>query len=271
MTLKRKGWRAALAKGGAVAVLLAAAPFAQAGEPIAPRALPALGLAGAMPVDADLDHPFEYPLPARIKQANGETTLIDLRHCRDWLQQPRAQVVGSDNEAGWQVLRMQGVRCDAMALLRLARPAARTALPARFADQLATALYPASLALAPSRDERARWAKPGSTLAQATGRARWQLGSQAIAQSSPAALAKPALREPTLVLRPKGSLLQLTLLARGDFDHDGWEDAAFLWQGAATRGTLVDTRLVVLTRTRSAAGPLLRELAVGALQPGPGR
>ena len=271
MTLKSKGWRVALAKAGVVAALLAAAPLAQAGEPIAPRALPALGLAGAMPVDADLDHLFEFPLPARIKQANGETTLIDLRHCRDWLQLPRSQVVGSDNEAGWQVLRMQGVRCDAMALLRSATPADRTALPARFASLLATALYPASLALAPSRDERARWAKPGSTLAQATGRARWQLGSQAGVQSSPAAPAKPGLREPTLVLRPGGSLVQLTLLARGDFDHDGWEDAAFLWQAAVTQGTLVDARLVVLTRYRSAAGPLLRELAVDALLPGPGR
>ena len=271
MTWIGKGRHATLANILMAAVLLAASPTAGAGDPIAPRAMPALGLAGARPVEADLDHPFEYPLAARIKQTNGETALIDMHHCRDWLQQPRSMVVGSDNEGGWQLLRRQGALCDAMALLRAATPSARSALPARFAAQLATALYPASLAFAPSRDERARWAKPGSTLALATGRAHWQPGSQVVAQLPVSPPAKPGLVEPTLVLRTQGSLVQLTLLARGDFDHDGWEDAAFLWQAAASQGTLVDVRLVVLTRNRAAAGSLLRELAVEALLPGPGR
>lgn len=228
---------------------LAASPL-QA-EPLPLRALPALALAAVLPSAADLARPFPDALPARISTADG-SRMTELRDCRDWLAQ-RSTVVGSDSDASWRVLRLQVVPCEAMALLAAATTARRSALPARFAQERVTARYPASLWLAPSRDEQARLARPGNTLGTASGKPRWS-----------------ALGSDGLKLSAKGWQLQMTLLARGDFDHDGWEDAAFLWQAAAsTQGSLADARLVVLTR-QAASSPLV-ELSVDGLLPAPGR
>ena len=233
--------------------MLAAVPLRA--QPLAPRALPALGLTGALPSAADLARPFPDALPARIRTADSPTAadsrLVELIDCRDWLAQRRS-VVGSDSDASWRVLRLQVVPCEAMALLVAASPALHSALPARFAQELVTARYPVGLWLAPSRDEQARLARPGSTLATASGKARWQ-----------------GLAPDGLKLNAKGWQIQLTLLARGDFDHDGWEDAAFLWQAASSPGSLTDARLVVLTRQAGSAA--LLELPVDGLLPAPGR
>ena len=219
-------------------------------QPLLPRALPALGLAAALPSAADLARPFPDSLPARVTTPDG-TRMTELRDCRDWLAQRRT-VVGSDSDASWRVLRLQVVPCEAMALLAAATPAQHSALPARFAQELLTARFPASLWLAPSRDEQARLARPGNTLATASGKAKWLgVGSDG------------------LKLNAKGWQLQLTLLARGDFDHDGWEDAAFLWQAASTQGSLADARLVLLSR--QAGSTALVELPVQGLLSAPGR
>ena len=238
---------------------LAAVPLRA--QPVAPRALPALGLSAALPTAADLSRPFPDTLPARIRTADTRTAegsqtadasrMTELVTCRDWLAQRRS-VVGSDSDASWRVLRLQVVPCEAMALLVAASPALHSALPARFAQELVTARYPVGLWLAPSRDEQARLARPGSTLATASGKARWQ-----------------GLAPDGLKLNAKGWQIQLTLLARGDFDHDGWEDAAFLWQAASSPGSLTDARLVVLTRQAGSAA--LLELPVDGLLPAPGR
>ncbi len=249
----------------ALASLALAAPPLHA-DPLPPRALPALGLAAALPSAADLARPFPDALPARIRSADSSAAdprsaayprtadggrMTELVTCRDWLAQRRS-VVGSDSDASWRVLRLQVVPCEAMALLAAATPALHSALPVRFAQEGVTARYPASLWLAPSRDEQARLARPGSTLATASGKARWQgVGADG------------------LKLNAKGWQIQMTLLARGDFDHDGWEDAAFLWQAGSTQGSLADARLVVLTR-RAGGGALL-DLPVDGLLPAPGR
>ena len=255
----RRGAAAAMLASAALASLALAAPPLHA-EPLPPRALPALGLAAALPSAADLARPFPDALPARIRTADNSAAdprttdgsrMTELVTCRDWLAQRRS-VVGSDSDASWRVLRLQVVPCEAMALLAAATPALHSALPVRFAQEGVTARYPASLWLAPSRDEQARLARPGSTLATASGKPRWQgVGADG------------------LKLNAKGWQIQMTLLARGDFDHDGWEDAAFLWQAGSTQGSLADARLVVLTRR--AGGGALVDLPVDGLLPAPGR
>lgn len=224
-------------------------------QPLAPRALPALGLAAALPSAAELARPFPDALPARVRTADtgaaDASRMVELVDCRDWLARRRS-VVGSDSDASWRVLRLQVVPCEAMALLAAASKAQRSALPARFAQELGTARYPVGLWLAPSRDEQARLARPGSTLATASGKARWQ-----------------GVGPDGLKLNAKGWQLQMTLLARADFDHDGWEDAAFLWQAGSGQGSLADARLVVLTRL--AGSGALVELPVDGLLPAPGR
>lgn len=204
-----------------------AATSGAAAQPV--HTTPALGLAASAVQPADLQKPFETPLPLLLKTA-GEPQRVEAVHCADWLKH-RAAVIGSDNDAAWRVVRFQTVPCEAMALLQNARPASQSALPSRLGSALATAPYPASLWPAPSADAAKRLLAPGMDLARASGSPRWK--------ASP---------DDTLRLSTSRWRLSLTLLARADFNGDGWEDAAFLWQAEAIQGSYADSRLVVLTR-----------------------
>lgn len=231
--------------------LLLATGLAWADAPQAPHALPALGMDSRQPGDAALDRLFEFPLPARVRTDQGRQR-VELRHCRDWLQL-RHQVTGSDNDAAWRVLRHQVVPCEALALLLAATAPTTSALPADDPRRpLLTARYPASLWPAPSDDAQRRLAVPGQNLARASGVMHWGKVDDAARADGE-----------QLALRTRSWHLRLTLLARGDFDHDGWEDAAYLWQADAQRGSFSDARLVVLSRT--ASGDLFRELPVDSL------
>jgi len=231
--------------------LMLATGLARADAPQPPHALPALGVDSRQPGDAALDRPFEFPLPARVRSAQGRQR-VELRHCRDWLQQ-RHQVTGSDNDAAWRVLRRQVVPCEALALLLAATVPTASALPADDPRRpLLTARFPASLWPAPSDDEQRRLAVPGQNLARVSGVLHWRKVDDAVHADGE-----------QLALRTRSWRLGLTLLARGDFNHDGWEDAAYLWQADALRGSFSDARLVVLSRT--ASGEVFHELAVDSL------
>ena len=194
-----------------------------------PQATAALGLATALPQPADFRRPFDTPLPLQVKTSAG-VGRIEVVNCADWLAH-RAQAVGSDNDAAWRVVRYQVVPCEAMAVLAGARAAAQSALPADFGRELATAAYPGMLWPAPSPDEERRFAAPGMTLARSSGAARWSVDKDGALQ-----LVNGRWR------------LRLQLLARGDFDGDGWEDAAFAWQAESQQGSYADAKLVLLTR-----------------------
>lgn len=191
-----------------------------------------LELKNSVPSESDLDRPFEDPLPARVAGPEGKH-LLQLINCRDYLA-VRNQIVGSNNENDYQVVLYQTVPCIALALLKSASIAPRTALPENFLRDTDTTLYPATLWPAVSDDETKLLKRPGATLFTA---------------SKKKVLRK--LNEESLELQASGFGLRLTLLARGDFDHDGWEDAAFRWEGYALHGSYTYSRLVVLTRTSS--------------------
>jgi hypothetical protein len=212
-----------------------------------PFASKELGLEGSIPKETDFERPFESPLPALIRDGSQER-LQQLNNCRDYLSL-RKQIVGSDNDLNYRALRYQVAPCVALALLKSASEATRSALPAEFTSQLATTAYPATLWPAVSDEETKNLSKPGLTLKSAIG--------------------KPAFRKVdggALDLEGKGMGLELTLLARGDFDHDGWEDAAFRWQAWALKGSYVDSQTIVLTRTASKA--VFRQLDVDWLLEG---
>ncbi len=225
-----------------VGIALAAPAWAQ--DVIPGFAAKELGLQHADPEVVDFDRPFEAPLPARIAAAQGKQ-LIKLNNCRELLA-VRERIVGSDNDANFRVLRLEAVPCVALALLKSSTPASRTALPGDFLLETATSRYPASLWPAVSDDERQQLGAPGVTLAAASGQPFLH-----------------GLDVATLELEAAGMVVHLTLLARGDFDHDGWEDAAFRWEAYSTKGSYSDSRLVVLTRTEANAG--LHELALDPL------
>ena len=233
---------------GLVLVAALAASFAIA-QQRPPMSTPALGLGAKLPQPADLLRPFDTPLPLLLKTA-ADPQRIEAVHCADWLKH-RAAAVGSDNDAAWRVVRFQTVPCEAIAVLGQARPAAQSALPDALARELGTATYPGALWPAPSAEAQRRQSAPGMTLARASGLARWKTATDG-----------------TLTLSNKRWRVNLTLLARGDFDGDGWEDVAYRWQAEALQGSYADSRLVLLTRRAGQAGytlidaePLLRAAA----------
>ena len=231
---------------GLVLVAALAASFAIA-QQRPPMSTPALGLGAKLPQPADLLRPFDTPLPLLLKTA-ADPQRIEAVHCADWLKH-RAAAVGSDNDAAWRVVRFQTVPCEAIAVLGQARPAAQSAWPN--APEPTTAVYPGALWPAPSAEAQRRQSAPGMTLARASGLARWTTTTDG-----------------TLTLSNNRWRVNLTLLARGDFDGDGWEDAAYRWQAEALQGSYADSRLVLLTRRAGQAGytlmdaePLLRAAA----------
>jgi hypothetical protein len=207
----------------------------------------ALRLQSARPQAADFARPFDDPLPAKLTSAAGKE-LVELANCRDFLA-VRTRIIGSRSDADYRVLRLQSAPCVAMALLQSAHGAARTALPRSFLDSSTTSVYPATLWPAISDDQRARLAAPDATLASASGRSRFR-----------------KIDHSALALQSSSVGLRLTLMARGDFDQDGWEDAAFLWESHAVGGSLADAKIVVLTRIGSERR--FRELALEPLLSG---
>jgi len=192
---------------------------------------PATGSLAA--VAEKLDRPFPDPLPAKLTVAGGRLERVLLGNCHDYLA-VKARIVDSDSDRDLRVLRYQVVDCDALALIGRAANVRSSALPRDFLTVTDTRRYPASLAPNVSDDERARAARPGSTLQTMTAVRRFT-----------------ATRPDTLELKGRAYGIRLSLLARGDFNGDGWEDAAFRWEAHARRGTYADSRLVVLTRLDS--------------------
>ncbi|MCL7422009.1 MAG: hypothetical protein M8364_14005 [Methylobacter sp.] len=203
-----------------------------------------LQLKDSIPSEEEFSRSFEDPLPAMVSDAEGKR-LIELANCRDYLA-VRDRITGSDNEADYRVLLLQTVPCLAMALLKLSGTASQSALPEDFLQYTDTSAYPASIWPTVSDDEHQRLEQTQATL-------------QTVSEKK----SLKQLNDETLQLEASDFGLRLTLLACADFDHDGWEDAAFRWEGYALHGSYSNARLVVLTRT-SKDGPF-RELVIESL------
>lgn len=196
-----------------------------------------------------LRQPFDAPLPATVRSAQGPKQRVMLAHCADLLAQ-RDSLVGSNSDAHWRVLRVQQVECEVLALVQRSRPAASTALPRQVtasAPEFSPGRMPASLWPAPSADERAELARPGQTLASATAVQAWSAGRET----------------GVLELDAHGMRLRLTLRLRADVDGDHWEDLVFALEAQALSGSYADSRTVVLARPGFDAG--LREIDLATL------
>ena len=170
-----------------------------------------------------------------------------LGNCRDYLA-VRRQITGSDNETDYHALLIQKVPCIALALLKSAGIAKQSALPKTFSNYTNTAYYPVTLWPAVSDEEQKSRA--------------WSTGTL-LTYTKKTALRK--INKAALGLEMSGYGFHITLLARGDFNHDGWEDAAFRWEGYALHADYADARLVVLTRTDQKSS--LTELPLEQLLP----
>lgn len=210
--------------------------YGNASAEIALFAAKELQIKNAVPDEADLTRNFEDPLPAML----AGQQLVQLGNCSDYLA-VRSRIIGSDNEPDYRALIFQTVPCSALALLKSASMAKQSALPKSFHGYTNTTAYPATLWPAISEDERKSQ--------------DWATGTLSAYTKQPT-LNK--IGEDSLGLEKSGYGFRITLLARGDFNHDGWEDAAFRWEGYALKGSYADSRLVVLTREN--ADTMLQEL-----------
>lgn len=195
------------------------------------------GLTGALRAsDSDLDAPFPAPFPARLSTPEG-VERVQFANCRTLLA-TQARLVGADSEADYRALRQQISACEEIRWLAGLGRASRSGLPKEFLTVSETRRYPASLWPNVSDDEQQRAARPGATLQTMSGKRHLHGGTP-----------------DTLQLDGRDYGIRLRLLARGDLDGDGWEDAVFRWSAHALNGTFQDSRLVVLTR-RTRRGPL---------------
>lgn len=185
-----------------------------------------LQINNTIPDETDLTRNFEDPLPAML----ADQRLVQLVNCSNYLA-VRSRIIGSDNEPDYHALIFQTVPCNAIALLKSASIAKQSALPKSFHDYTNTSAYPATLWPAISEDERKNKDWATGTLSTYT------------KQSTLSKIGDDALG-----LEKSGYGLRITLLARGDFNHDDWEDAAFRWEGYALKGSYADSRLIILTR-----------------------
>jgi|SRR5579859_4125718 len=210
-------------------------------------AAPELGLLAPIPTSADLVKPFDEPLPIVTTGASGRQ-LGQISSCQEWLDL-RDPITDSDNGPDYNAVMVQSVTCAALGVLKDARPAKQSALPADFVKYVDLGKYPATLWVSISDEDVAKASRPGLSLKDMTGRSMFQIEDKKV-----------------LSLVSGSRKLQLRLLARGDFDHSGWEAAAFGWEGSTVGGSYDVNRLVVLTR-RSFDQPF-RELPLGSLLPG---
>jgi hypothetical protein len=212
-------------------LLLAICPLALA-EPaaaIAPRWAPdILGVQDAAQIGPALKRPFDTAFKAYVRLPGGRRK-VTIDSCLAW-QAWRGKITGTEPESEFVTLRGQGLECDALVLVRDARAATRSALPADLATLTAARLYPGSLWLAVSDEEVERRARPGTTLAASSGKSEWTSDRNG------------------LLLEDQDGGVRLVWVARADFDGDGWEDALYRWQAWLRGGTWTDMRLVVLTR-----------------------
>jgi len=204
------------------------------GEPTV-RISAALGAPSPADIDNALARSFDSPFLASIKGSPD----VRIDNCTAW-QTWRDRVTGAQPESDYAALRGQGAQCDALAMVRKAHAPKRSALPADLNALTPARLYPATLWVAVSDEAVAALAQSGRTLAAASGIARFKVDRKG------------------LLLEDDAQGIRLVLLARGDFDGDGWEDALYRRQAWVRGGSWSDVRLVLLTRRR--AGAPLTEL-----------
>jgi hypothetical protein len=234
-------------------LLLAASAIASAGSApvLPPRWAPdRLGVQDLSQIDNVLQRTFDASFSAYVRSDSGRRKVI-IDSCLAWLTW-RGKIAGTEPAFDYVELRGRGVECDALALVRGAAAARRSALPNDLAMVVDARLYPATLWIAVGDDDVARLARPGLTLAEASGKQQWKRQRHG------------------LLLETQAGGVRLAWLARADFDGDGWEDGLYRWEAWLRGGTWTDTRLVILTR-RSGSAPLVEvapaQQAEGVLAP----
>ena len=217
---------------------------AQTASPASPKSAvgadiwlsPDLGLSGNKSINAALSEPLEDNYTITLGTAPHQTTAI-LHNCKDYLH-----VEKSSYDAGpavvSNVLHYEGARCDALDLLRSARPALHPAFYDFSFKHILSKDLPASLALLVNEEQQ-----------QLAERIDRRGGS--IVDLEKVALHPRGPYEAELVATDWTATL--TVLARADFLGDGNEELLIRRNVAAIGGTLRSTTVFLLARSLPAA------------------
>ena len=241
--------------GQAVAAARAATPDAKKATPAAPgrhepiavgprdgadatwipvRVGPGAGLGTKTDIDAALRAPTE---DWHVLVGKGQQK-VKLRSCVDYLAIEREQV-DTENPIDQRALLYIEARCQALRMLRDARPSARSFLNALKVDRTAPNLLPAEFYLDLSPDEERlvqAAARGGRTWRSIDPKVRGRLNPDGEWE-----------------FQGSGYQVQLIEFARADFDHDGVEDILIVRTGFPTGASMTDYTVFLVSRASDAA------------------
>jgi hypothetical protein len=218
----------------------AAAPPAAA-ETVPAWWSPQLALADLGAISAELDKPFDEPLEM-VK--SGAPQPEPMAGCRDYLRL-RPQGYEPTDPTAWGWMHELGARCQSLIVLQRVKPSRDDGLSSLLASADLLARLPAALAVAQSPDE----------LKRRTSAAR---AGQTLNAYDPAAKIKEQSAT-NAVIESADMTTKLDLIARGDFNGDGAQDALIRSFSHGSEGSWFDQRLVLIGPGGAEAQLTLRE------------
>lgn len=197
------------------------------------RLTPASGVGAQADVEAALGKPLEEGSGAWDVRAGKPRRKAQLRTCHDYLK-VAADGVETETPVDQRPFNNAAAHCEALALLRGARPSGRSFLEGFKLDANAPRALPADFYLDVSPEDTRRVRKAAS---------------QGLAWKAfdPKVRCKINKRG-ALDCRGDGYDSALTEYARGDFDHDGIEDILIRRTASPARGSMVEHAVFLLTR-----------------------
>lgn len=200
---------------------------------------PALGLDTLEHLDERLARTWEFPLEvSRLQGSTGlQREFAKIENCLSYFQLTRQGFQSTPLKH--QML--EGVVCHALQALKHAVPARRSFLAEFTVNDASVRKLPPDLALSISPDDQRRVQRAK------TDHLSWD-NIDTIHRVIPHA-------EGSGLVEGDGWAMRLTILARGDFNQDGFEDLLLQTHGWLTEGTYERVRLLELTR-KTPQGPL---------------
>jgi len=209
----------------------------KASSPATVSLSPELGLASGKSIKAALAEPFDTPYRAMVRAPDFPRPKI-IRNCLDYLP-VEISVYSAGSALDFQSLRSDGARCDALDLLRTAKPAVSRTFRNFSLEHLSVNDLPPGLALVIADEEQAR--------------------VDAITKRNGSILDV----DKTIRLHPKGAdkaqlstkdwTATLTVYVRADFLGDGKEQLLLRRDAAVIGGTYTSTVVFLLSRSSPTA------------------
>ena len=222
----------------ALALALALAAACLAGPPTASSSVvvesrlwwsSSLGLRAIADVGKALSAPLPDEFPVRVN--GGEASI---RTCRDFLG-IATKSFDTENDADWNALWYQGMRCLALDWLGKAKAATKTFIGELDWSKIELSDLPPNLGLPISPEETRSVKKAGAACRSL--------------QDVEAGARIARRKGDEIAVRGAGWSGTIALLGRGDFDGDGVEDLMVKRTGGVRRGTAVESSLFLLTKT----------------------